>query len=230
MNYKQWRKHHQQQRHQQQQRQTRAQTTRLGPEYFHFILFFLCRLYILTNFFVIFRLYLRSESTGRVWMGGGNKNGPKWRASGVIWPQVLGINVIIIYYYFYYYYYDTLRSWHAGQCPPHPPRLQTRAGGGGSHSSHPKYPTPPSSLANTSREWVFHHPPSTPKANEGQQHPTQANEGPQHPTQTHEDESTQPTPTKANSTQSRPTKAHSTQPRPTKTKKAQTMPDASVGP
>jgi len=71
---------------------------------------------------------------------------------------------------------------------PHPPRSQTRAGGGFTRNHHhPTFlarkreprvgllattTTPPSSLANTSRGWVFHPPPS------GQQHSTQAHSTP----------------------------------------------------
>ena len=57
-------------------------------------------------------------------------------------------------------------------------------------------PTPPPSLANASRGWVFPSPTIRPtkvgrpqqptKANAGSQQPTQAHEGPQQPTQAHE--------------------------------------------
>ena len=100
-------------------------------------------------------------------------------------------NINIFFLFLFIFYYDTQQPW-TGQRPPHLPHLQTWAGGGGFHSSHP---TPPSSLANTSRGWVFHHPPSTPKVNAGPRWPTQANAGPQQPT-------------KANAGPQRPMKAH----------------------
>ena len=105
-------------------------------------------------------------------------------------------NINIFFLFLFIFYYDTQQPW-TGQRPPHLPHLQTWAGGGGFHSSHP---TPPSSLANMSRGWVFHHPPSTPKANAGPQRPTQAKRRP----------------TAANEGQCRPTKAHSSPRKPTK--------------
>jgi hypothetical protein len=144
----------------------------------------------------------------------------------------LDINVFIVYFLIFIYYYDTQQPWNAGQRPPHPPRLQMRAGDGHSYSSDAKHPTPPSSLANTSRGWVFPsstirptkagRPQQQTKANAGSQQPTKANAGSQQPTQANTG-SQQPTkanagsqqPTQAPSSQRRPTQAHSSQRRPT---------------
>jgi hypothetical protein len=120
----------------------------------------------------------------------------------------LDINVFIVYFLIFIYYYDTQQPWNAGQRPPHPPRLQMRAGDGHSYSSDAKHPTPPSSLANTSRGWVFPsstirptkagRPQQQTKANARSHRLTAANEGQRRPTKAHEG-------------QRRLTKAHSSQ-------------------
>jgi hypothetical protein len=105
----------------------------------------------------------------------------------------LNINV---FYYYYYYFYLLLRHPAAGQHPPHPPRLQIRAGGGHSHSSGPQHPHPTLlarkheprvGFPSTTIRPAAHSSQRSPtKAHSTQRRPTKANEGPQDPTQANE--------------------------------------------
>ena len=110
-------------------------------------------------------------------------------------------------FYLFIYYYDPQHPWNAGQRPPHPPRLQMRAGGGHSQSSDAKHPTPPSSLTNTSWGWVFPSSTIRPMKASRPHQQTKANTGSQQPTQAK--------PMKTNTGQRRPTAANDGQRRPT---------------
>jgi hypothetical protein len=124
---------------------------------------------------------------------------------GPIGMWFFGYKCFYYLFFIFIYYYDTQQPWTAGQRPPHPPRLQMRAGGGHSHSLDAKHPTPPSSLENTAKGGFFHHPPS------GQRRPA-AHTSKRRPTQAH---SSQRRPTQAHSSQRRPTQAHEGSRRPT---------------